>query len=140
MNLRRMMLAVAVTFVTSLAWSALYHLVLLRDADAAIRHLYRPDMADKMGLSLLGLLGVCAFFVAGYALCARRGTVLEGLAYGLGFAVLASLLVDLNQYVLYPVPGALILKWTLGGLVEFLLNGVWVSLIVPVGGRRSPER
>lgn len=136
MNLRRMALAVAVTFVTSLAWGSVYHLVLLKEADATIRHLTRPDMADKMGLSLLGLLGICAFFVAGYALCARRGTVLEGLAYGLGFAALASLLVDLNQYVLYPIPGALILKWTLGGLVEFLLNGVWVSLIVPVGKPR----
>ncbi len=135
---RRAVLAVLAVFVFTMAWGTFYHLVLLRGADEAIRHLYRPDLSARMWLSVLGVLGISGFFVAGYRLAARRGTVGEGLAYGVGFCILAGLLVDLNQYVLYPIPGALVLKWFFGGLVEFAANGVLVSLICPVGkGGRS---
>lgn len=129
MNLKRTACAVLATFMTTMVWGVFYHLVLMKDADLEIRHLYRPDMSDKMWLSTLGVLGICIFFVLGYVLCARKGTVREGMIYGLCFGVLGILLVDVNQYVLYPIPGLLILKWAFGGLVEFVLNGIWASLI-----------
>ena len=135
MNVKRVTLAVVATFLTTMVWGAFYHLVLLKDSDLEIRHLYRADMSDKMWLSILGVLGICIFFVVGYALCARKGTVWEGMLYGLCFSVLGILLVDVNQYVLYPIPGLLILKWAFGGLVEFLLNGIWASIICGAGKR-----
>jgi hypothetical protein len=131
-EVRRQALAVLAVFAFTLAWTALYHLVLLEGADLEIRPLYRPDMNGKIWLSLLGALAVSALFVAGYRLSARRGTLAEGLVYGLGFALLAGLLVDLNQYVLYPIPAALAAKWFLGGVVEFAVGGVLVGLICPV--------
>jgi hypothetical protein len=60
---------------------------------------------------------------------ARTGTMREGLGYGLYFALLAGLLVDLNQYVLFPIPGAVAALWFLGGLAEFSLYGMLVSRI-----------
>lgn len=131
-GVRRQALAVLAVFAFTVAWTALYHLVLLEGADLEIQQLYRPDMGQKVWLSLLGTMGVSALFVAGYRLCARRGTVAEGLAYGLAFAVLAGLLVDLNQYVLYPIPAALAAEWFVGGLVEFAVGGVLAGLICPV--------
>lgn len=138
MTTRRVPLAVLAVFGFTMVWGTFYHLVLLRGADQAMVHLYRPDLSGRMWLSVFGVLGISAFFVAGYRLAAKRGTLLEGLAYGVCFSILAGLLVDLNQYVLYPVPGVLALKWYAGGLVEFAVNGVLVSLIHPCRRSSAP--
>ena len=132
MNIKRSILSILAIFVFTLAWGAFYHLFLLQGADLEIKQLYRPDINEKMWLSILGVLGVAIFFVLGYRLCAKKGTIAEGIVYGVAFSVLAALLVDLNQYVLYPIPALLILKWYIGGLVEFAVNGVLVSLIYPI--------
>jgi len=131
LNVRRAVSAILAVSAFTIIWGIFYHLVLLQGADQEIQHLYRPDMADKMWLSILGVFGISCFFVAGYRLAARRGTVIEGMLYGVCFSVLAALLVDLNQYVLYPIPGMLAIKWYLGGFVEFGVDGLLVSLIYP---------
>lgn len=133
MTTRRAALAVLAVFAFAMAWGTFYHVVVLRGADEALRQLYRPDLGRRMWLSVLGVLGISAFFVAGYRLATKKGTPMEGLAYGICFSILAGLLVDLNQYVLYPIPGVLVLKWYAGGLVEFAVDGVLVSLIHPSG-------
>ena len=132
MNIKRGSWAVLAVFIFTMVWGGFYHLVLLKGADLEIRQLYRPDMAGKMWLSVFGVLGISILFVIGYSLCSRRGTLLEGMAYGVCFSVLAFLLVDLNQYILYPIPFMLILKWYIGGLIEFIVNGLLVSLLYPV--------
>ena len=124
---RRFAVAVIVLFVVALAWNALLHLVVFREANASVQHLRRPDLADKVWLSLLMTLGLVTLFVWGYTRVARTGTMREGFGYGLYFALLAGLLVDLNQYVLFPIPGAVAALWFLGGLAEFALYGVLVS-------------
>lgn len=133
MNVKRALFAFLAASGFTIIWGVLYHLLLFKEADQQIRHLYRTDLNDKMWLSVLGVLGVSAFFVAAYRLCTRRGTVGEGVVFGVCFSVLAALLVDLNQYVLYPIPASLIFIWYLGGLVEFAVNGALVSLIYPTG-------
>ena len=131
---RRIVVAAPVLFVVALAWNAFLHLVVLRGVNASAQHLRRTDFADKAWLSLLMTLGLVTMFVWGYARVARTGTMREGFRYGLYFALLAGLLVDLNQYVLFPIPGAVAALWFLGGLVEFSLYGVLVSRIC---GRRG---
>lgn len=131
MNIRRGTLALLAVFGFTMVWGLLYHLVLLKDADQQIRQLYRPDLNEKMWLSVLGVLGISAFFIIGYRLCTRTGTVTEGVIFGICFSALAALLVDLNQYVLYPIPALLAIKWFIGGLVEFAVNGALASIIYP---------
>lgn len=135
MTVKRVLCAILATFTFTMIWGSFYHLFLLRNADLEIQHLYRTDLSGKMWLSILGVLGISVLFVLAYRLCARRGTLAEGFLFGICFSVLAGLLVDLNQYVLYPIPAVLIIKWYVGGLVEFAVNGVLVSLIC-----RSPPR
>jgi hypothetical protein len=134
MHYRRFLLACLVLFVVALCWNAFLHLLVLRETNAAVQHLRRPDLADKAWLSLLLTAGLVCLFVWGYRRCARTGRVGEGLAYGVFFALVAGLLVDLNQYVLYPIPAWVASRWFLGGLVEFSLYGVIVSRLYP------PER
>ena len=131
MRLSRFVLACAVLLVVSLAWNGLLHLVLLRGVEAAARALYRTDLADRLWLSLAGAAAVVVLFVAGYRRFARVGSAREAAGYGLSFALVAGALVDLNQYVLFPIPGRLACLWFLGGLVEFTAYGLIVRAVVP---------
>ncbi len=131
MGARRFVVASAAIFVVGLAWGALLHLVVLRGANAAIAGLLRTDLGDRMWLSILASAAFACLFVAGYRRVARNGSVREGIAYGLFFAAVAGLLVDVNQYVLYPIPGRLALTWFAGGVLEFALYGALASRLCP---------
>jgi len=131
MRTRRFLLACAVLLLVAIAWNAFVHLVVLRAANASVQHLRRPDLAQKIWLSLLLTAGIVIVFVWGYGRFARDGSLREGLRYGLFFALLAGLLVDLNQYVLFPIPAVVAVQWFLGGLVEFSLYGLIVARLCP---------
>ncbi|MGL5062285.1 MAG: hypothetical protein ACRC62_20100 [Microcoleus sp.] len=109
MNYKRLIAASAVIFIFALLWNSLIHGIILRDANAAIAGIARSAAERPMGLALLLTAGLAFLFVWSYAYAARRGTWREGMAHGLFFALLAGLFVNLNQYVLYPIPAALTL-------------------------------
>ena len=134
MRIKRFLLAWAGLLASAMVWNGFLHGVVLKAADASVRHLWRPDLEDKSWLGALMTAALAALFVAGWARFARNGSMREGLAYGLFFALVAGLLVDLNQYVLFPLPGAVVALWFLGGLVEFSLYGLIVSRLYPATG------
>jgi hypothetical protein len=84
-------------------------------------------MKDKLWLSLFMALIIIMIFVFGYARISSKGTILEGALYGFVFGITAGLLVDVNQYILYPLPESLVIKWFLFGVLEFTIYGVLVS-------------
>jgi energy-converting hydrogenase Eha subunit C len=137
-RLARFALAAGILFVLSLVWNGLVHLVLLRRANEAIQHLRRTDLSGALGWSLLLTGLVCVLFVWGYVRTARTGTLREGVGYGLFIGLLVALMVDVNQYLLYPLPASLVLKWFAGGVLEFTFYGAVVSRICPVRGKESP--
>ena len=137
MRVKRFALASAALFVVAIAWNAVVHLVLLRSADAIVRPLYRPDLAGRMWLSLVLTAGVVTLFVWGYGRFARVGSAREAAGYGVFLALLAGVLVDLNQYVLFPIPGWLACVWFLGGLVEFVVYALIVRRICPLPRRET---
>lgn len=131
MRIKRFLLTCGVLTPVALAWNAFVHLVVLRAANASVQHLRRPDLAEKAWLSLLLTAGIVMIFVWGYGRFARNGSLAEGLRYGVFFALIAGLLVDLNQYVLFPIPAVVAAQWFLGGLVEFCLYGIIASRLYP---------
>jgi hypothetical protein len=135
MRARRFFLTSGVLLLVALGWNAFVHLVVLRAANASVLHLRRTDLSQKTWLALLLTAGIVMVFTWGYGRYARNGSLREGLGYGLFFALLAGLLVDLNQYVLFPIPAAVAAQWFLGGLVEFSLYGIIVSRLYPPRGR-----
>jgi hypothetical protein len=134
MRTKRFLLTCGVLFVVAIAWNTFVHLVVLRAANASVQHLRRPDLAETAWLSLVLTVGIVVAFVWGYGRYARNGSVREGLGYGVFFALLAGLLVDLNQYVLFPIPAAVAAQWFFGGLIEFCLYGIIVARLYPPPG------
>ncbi|QXP83919.1 hypothetical protein ABZN20_03450 [Methylococcus sp. ANG] len=126
-NPMRLLLVTAAVFVFALAWNGLIHGVVLRDANSALSGIIRPASERSLGLSLALTAGIALFFVLSYVRCARNGGVRDGLFHGLSFGLLSGLLVDLNQYLLYPLPPLLAAEWFLSGLLEFCLYGVLVG-------------
>ena len=137
MRTGRFVLASFAIFVTAIAWNGVVHLMILKQAEAAIRPIVRPDFGSKAWISLVATLAVSGLFVAGYGRIAKSGSLREGALYGLFFGVLAALLVDVNQYVLYPIPGVLAAKWSLAGALEFVVYGLLVTKLYPVTGDRQ---
>src|SRR5690606_19129001 len=111
------------------------HMVLIAEHNEMIASLRRPDLSEKMLLSLLIAVGMATLFVISYGKWRRTGTLTESMFHGLFFAVLAGVLVNANQYLVYPIPGMLAGLWFFGGLVEFTLYSVTVWLIQSNGKR-----
>ncbi|HXF44611.1 MAG TPA: hypothetical protein VNK91_00655 [Burkholderiaceae bacterium] len=132
MKWKRFALTVLVVFVAALAWNGFVHGVLLKDANLALVAFARPaaERSAPLGLALTG--GLAALFVYSYAAFVRTPGVLRALGHGLFFALLAGLLVDLNQYLLYPLPASLAALWFAAGTVEFCLYALLAAWLYPI--------
>jgi len=135
----RLVLAYFSLLVLALIWNGILHLVLLADLDATVRHLYRPDLSEHMARPLILTAGVVGVFLWGYVRFVPTPSVREGALYGVYFAVVAGLLVDFNQYILYPIPGHVAAAWFFGGLAEFTIYGVVLSRLVPARSRHAAK-
>lgn len=134
MKLKRFLAAACSLFIVALGWNALVHLVLLRATEAQMSAVFRSDAAQNWWLGLLLTFALVSLFVVGYHQFARSLSLSEGLKFGLYFGVLAVLLVDVNQYLLYPVPGRLVLEWSFFGVLEFLVYAVVIRWLYLRGG------
>jgi hypothetical protein len=138
MSTRRIIVVSLVLTAVALVWNGVLHLVVLRGIEAPVRHLYRSDLSAAAVQSVLLTVAIMVLFVLGYSRVRRSGRGVEGLLYGFMFGLLAGVLVDGNQYILYPIPGQVALLWFCCGLLEFAVYGLIVSKLVPPDPR-SPS-
>ncbi|WP_321323634.1 hypothetical protein [Thiomicrorhabdus sp.] len=129
MSIKRSLLSVVLIFVVAIIWNGLFHMVLIAEQNEMIASIQRPDMSEKLFLSLFITIGMATLFVVSYNKWRRSGTLIESLIHGIFFSVLAGVLVNANQYLVYPIPGMLAVLWFLGGLVEFSLYSIIVWLV-----------
>jgi hypothetical protein len=128
MNLKRLALASGAAFVAYSALAYLIHNVLLvGDYQAIQASLRTPDeFLSRLPLLYLGNLvfaaAVALIYAHGYE--PARNWVGQGARFGL---ILGTLMapVALTEHVVYPVPGALALKWIALGYVQLLITA-WV--------------
>jgi hypothetical protein len=115
--------AVTTVMIWSLAWNALVHGWMLSSAEQALTGLARPLHERNLGLALAVTLGLAIGFVAWLSGAPGPLSRRDGAVRGVVFAVFVGLLVDANQYLLYPIPGQLALSWFGAGVVEFAAAG-----------------
>ena len=132
MNLRRFLVAVFTIFIFAIVWNGFVHMVLLKEAGMALERVARPAAERNIVIGLLLTAGVTTLFVYSYVSFVRTPGVKRALGHGVFFALLAGLLVDLNQFFLYPIPGSLAAAWFLFGFIEFCIYGALVSWLYPI--------
>lgn len=130
MAFKRQILIIASIVVFALLWNGLVHFVFLREADLAIVPFGRPPHERSMVLGLGITVGIAILFLVSFLQLPHRG-VRAGLRHGVFFSLLAGLLVDANQYLLYPLPASLALKWFAFGFGEFCIYGLIVGWLYP---------
>ena len=130
MKLSRVFTAGVTAFFFSVIYNGLVHTLVLGTANRQLEPLRRPDFSSKIWVSLAGTLAVSFLFTGIYALFAGRKDIQTGALFGFLFGLAAAVLVDLNQYVLYPLPFSLAAAWSFFGVIEFTLLGAIVGAIV----------
>ena len=132
-NRIRIVIAAVTAFGFSMVYNGLVHLVILAGPNKQTEHLRRADFSSKTWISLVTTLATSLLFVGIYAVFVKRQTVKTGVLFGLCFGLFVALIVDLNQYVLYPLPFSLVAGWFVFGVIEFTLLDLIVGLIIKAG-------
>jgi len=129
MNVKRMVVASLLVFVAVQAMDYLINMVILMPSYKALAHIWRPDMQSKMWLmTLASFIGSFLFvyiFIKGYE---NKG-IMEGFRYGTIIGLFMNVVGALNQYVIYPLPLALVIKWFIYGMIEFIIMGIIAALV-----------
>jgi hypothetical protein len=132
MNFNKFFLSVLVIFIFALLWNGFVHMVLLRESDSILNTIGRSESDRSLLLSLIVTMMLALLFVWSYIRFAKQGNIRDGLMHGLFFGILAGVLVDLNQYILYPIPASLAISWFIFGLMEFCIYGIIASKLYPI--------
>lgn len=126
MNVKRLLLAIVAVFVAQQAMELVIHMKILGDTYASIKGLWRPDMQDYMWMMHVIGFAFCALFVHFYVSWRRVGGVGEGMKYGL----IVGLIVGVSgfmQYMIYPLPFSLVVKWLVFGTLQSMVMGAIAS-------------
>jgi hypothetical protein len=140
MSLRRLLAASALIFLFALLWNGCVHGVVLRGAETTLESFARPAAERSLALALVLTFGITVMFLISHAWMVRPERLAHSIAHGAFFGVLAGLLVDVNQYLVYPVPASLAAGWFVGGLIEFSLYGLIAGWCCPFVGSHVPGR
>lgn len=130
MNIKRLLLAIVVAFVIVFATDFLIHGLWLSSDYEATKELWRPesDMNARFHWMLMAQLIGAATFVIIWAKGFAGRDIGTGITFGLlmGLAQQVWAIID---HVVMPVPGVLVGKWVVAGLVQCVLLGIVTALI-----------
>ena len=133
MNLKKYMIATLVVYVVYSALSFVIHNVILEaEYEPMVGTVLRTvsDFGLRAPLLYLGnlvfALAFCAIYTYGYE--PGKGWVGQGIRYGLLMGTLLAP-VAVTEYVVYPVAGALALKWLVFGYAQALVCGLVLAAL-----------
>jgi hypothetical protein len=128
--MKRFLFAFLAAFVFIFFWGWFYNGVLLKDIYAQTSSLWRPQ-SETMSLFhwiILGQAILVFAFVMIYASGFAGGGVAAGIRLGIMLEILA-IGARMMMYAVQPLPGKLILYWSVGGLIEMIVTGAIVGAI-----------
>lgn len=129
MNVKRLALASIVVFIALQVMDFVIHGIILSPVYKVLAHVWRPDMMSKMWILTLSSLIMSFFFVYIFAKGYENRGIGEGARYGIIIGLFMNVIGMFSQYVMYPIPFSLSVKWFVFGMVEFTVCGVLAALI-----------
>ena len=115
------------------------HGVLLAATYQSLADVWRPDMERLMWVQAVTALFLTFFFIYIFTKGHEGKGVMEGLRYGLIIWAFMSIPSIYGQYMVYPIPYSLVLKWLVSDLVVMVILGISVSLLYKPGAKKVQE-
>jgi len=128
MNIKRFILAGLAVFVTFQILDYVIHSLILSPVYEEFSSVWRPDMESMMWVLMAASFVFSFLFVYIYSKGFGHG-LMAGIGYGFVIGLAAMCFPAINQYVIYPLPGFLVVQWCIYGLIQYVLCGVVASLI-----------
>ncbi len=107
------------------------NMVILSGDYKAVTNVWRPtaDMMSKMWVLYVVWAVVGIVFTYVFSKGYENKGILEGVRYGAVMSLLISFAPAYAQFVIYPIPYHIAMKWFLFGLAEFTIMGAVLALI-----------
>ena len=137
MKTKYLILSTLSLFVFAMLWNSLIHMVILKQANMQVVELHRPE--TSMGLSILLTLLLAFLFSVGYLKWNSSSSQKATIEYSFFFTLLMGVMVNMNQYILYPIPGILSLTWFAFGIIEFFIYGQISRLVYRMAERNTDK-
>ena len=129
MNTKKFLLASLAVFITLYLLDFVIHSLLLGSVYESMQEVWRPDMMDKMWIMYLTGIIFSLLFVYIFSKGYEGKGIVEGAKYGLIIGLVIYLVGSYNQYVVYPLPYSLALKWFIYGTIELIIAGIVLALV-----------
>jgi hypothetical protein len=131
MNNKTFWIGLVAIFIVMQTIGFVVHQVWLDSTYQTLTDVFR-DQAEMMGMmwmmmagSVIYLFLFCYIFTRGYE---GKG-IAEGARYGLLMGIFTSIPTAVDQFVVYPLPGSLAVKWFVAGVVGLVIAGMVFAAI-----------
>jgi hypothetical protein len=128
-NKTRLLFSWIAVFLFIFVYEWLFHGILLKDMYTQTANLWRTEeeMSRYFHWLIIGQLMLSVVFCFIFTKCYENKSICEGLRYGLWMGLFLSS-PNLIMYAVAPYPWKLIATWTIGGVIEFTIAGVILSM------------
>jgi hypothetical protein len=129
MNIKKMILACFGVFLAFEVMDYTIHGLILAPVYVQLAHIWRQDMMSKMWLMALSTLVMSVMFVYIFIKGYENKGIAEGIRFGIVTGLFMNFMGMFGQYVMYPVPFDLTVKWFIFGMLEFMIAGMVAAII-----------
>jgi len=129
MNWKRFLMASLSVFVVTRAISYLADVVFLNKDYESMQSFWREDTVSKIWLAYVMALLISVLFTYIFTKGREGKGIPEGIRYGIVIWLFAIVPIYHTLWVFVPISYALILRWTLFGLLQTVVAGILVAAI-----------
>ena len=139
MNWKNFSITFVVVYILGGILNFVIHGVFLTETYQALSAVWRPEMDSLMWVQAVTALFLSFFFIYIFAKGREGKGWMEGLRYGLVIWAFLSIPSIYGQYMAYPIPYSLVLKWLFSDLIVMVILGITVSLLYKPGEKKAKE-
>jgi len=90
---------------------------------------WRPEMNAYSWVRFVTMAVFAVFFTFIFAKGHERKGVLEGIRFGLYIGLFTFFVTSFDQFIIYPIPYAVVWYWIIAGLIQSVLMGMIAALV-----------
>jgi hypothetical protein len=133
MNWKKFWLAALLVYLVFVATTFIIHSLILGGyyMKPDVQSAWRPEeQMNKFAWVRFVTMAVFAFFFTFiFAKGYERKGIMEGVRFGIYIALFTFFVTSFEQFIIYPIPYAVVWYWIIAGLIQSILMGVIAALV-----------